>query len=85
VFAAESLAAAFACFFGFAVFVPVFVAPVFEVEAEVCASAPRGETQAYISARAQPAPSHLRIFARPFRFGPTAILKLRMPRRSAPK
>jgi hypothetical protein len=64
--ALESFAAAFACFVGFAVVLLVLL--VSGLAADDCPSAARGEAQAHTRARAQPAPSHIRIFAR-CRFG----------------
>ena len=53
---------------GFAVLVFVLLVG-FELAAEACPSAARGEAPAHIRARAQPVPNHLRSFARCFRFG----------------
>ena len=56
------IAAVVECFFGVAVV--LLAVPAFEAVAEPCPSAARGEAKAQISARALPAPIHLRIFAR---------------------
>jgi hypothetical protein len=77
--ALELFAAISACDFGFAVvefaafvfelpFALVVLLPL-ELLADDCPTAARGEAHPHISASAQPTPSHLRIFARCFRFG----------------
>jgi hypothetical protein len=100
VFVADSLAAAFACFFGFAVFALGLGASAFEPAADSCATAIRGEMQAQAqtnaSARVHPAPSQFRFFAQCFRFSsngnpqPSEVLRrstvlLLLARLSAPK
>jgi hypothetical protein len=70
--ALEPFAAAFGCVVGFVVLgfavVLLVPAPVPELPVDDCPSTVSGEAQTQITARAQPAPIHLRIFARS-RFG----------------
>jgi hypothetical protein len=70
----ECVPATFTCFFALAVLVLGLEAspgapPAFESPEDVCASAARGEMQAHITARAQPALNHVCIVALSFRFG----------------